>query len=321
MSSTDKPKPAVDTSKFSTSGELREYTIRPLLWEELPLTKELRLEIGFVTGTHHLETFWKTDPGSIFGAITDDGELYGVCAVPFVGLDMAYLALLGVAAKWRRRGIGKRLLDESLRHVGTQNIYLHCLPSQRRRQQRRRVEAAVVAKYAVAEGDKHNLQLYSRELKSLGPGKPNVSALVQSVPGVVVEAVGEETLPMVVRYDERVFGCPRQKFVELSLAEADVRTAVARRGSKRVCGYGFSSGDIYGNRIVRGIFADSEDIAEALMASVLQDAPLVTVVVQMRDAEEAYFEKKIGLKRCSDIKTLFRWPFRDADFTKIYALG
>ncbi|KAH7965310.1 hypothetical protein HPB49_006051 [Dermacentor silvarum] len=128
MSGTDDPVPG--TSKPSTSTDLREYTIRPLLWEELPLTKELRLEIGFVTGTHHLETLWKTDPGSIYGAITDDGELYGVCAVPFIGVDMAYLALLGVVAKWRRRGIGKRLLDESLRHVGSQNVYLHCLPSQ-----------------------------------------------------------------------------------------------------------------------------------------------------------------------------------------------
>ncbi|XP_050043531.1 uncharacterized protein [Dermacentor andersoni] len=304
MSSPNDPHPVASTSKSSTSTGPREYTIRPLLWEELPLTKELRLEIGFVTGTHHLETLWKTDPGSIYGAITDDGELYGVCAVPFVGTDMAYLALLGVVAKWRRQGIGKRLLDEALRHVGSQNMYLHCLPSQVR-----------------LFRDKHNFQMYARELKSLGPGKPNVSALVQTVPGIVVEAVGEETLPMVVRYDERVFGCSRQKFVELSLAEVDAHTAVARRGSKTVCGYGFSTGDIYGNRIVRGIFADSEDIAEALLASVLQDAQCVTAIVKMLDAEEVYFERKIGLKRCSDIKTLFRWPFRGGDFTKIYAIG
>ncbi|XP_065285948.1 uncharacterized protein [Dermacentor albipictus] len=303
MSSANDPEPVASTSKSSASTGPREYTIRPLLWEELPLTKELRREIGFVTGTHHLETLWKTDPGSIYGAITDDGELYGVCAVPFVGTDMAYLALLGVVAKWRRRGIGKRLLDESLRHVGSQNIYLHCLPSQVR-----------------LFRDKHNFQMYARELRSLGPGKPNVSALVQTVPGIVVEAVGEETLPMVVRYDERVFGCSRQKFVELCLAEADVHTAVARRGAKTVCGYGFSTGDIYGKRIVRGIFADSEEIAEALLASVLQDAPCVTAVVKMRDAEEVYFEK-IGLKRCSDIKTLFRWPFRGGDFMKIYAIS
>lgn len=305
MASADEPASAQGPSRQSTSGaDLREYTIRPLLWEELPLTKELRLEIGFVTGTHHLETLWKTDPGSIYGAITDDGELYGVCAVPFVGTDMAYLALLGVVAKWRRRGIGKRLLDDSLQHVGSQNMFLHCLPTQVR-----------------LFRDKHNLQLYGRELRSLGPGKPNLSALVQSVLGVKVEAVGEETLPMVVRYDERVFGCCRQKYVELSLAEADVCAAVARRGSKRVCGYGFSSGDIYGNRIVRGIFADSEEIAEALMAYVLQDASVATVIVHMKDAEEAYFEKNIGLKRSSDIKTLFRWPFRGGDFTKIYAIG
>ncbi|KAL3245472.1 hypothetical protein MRX96_046924 [Rhipicephalus microplus] len=215
---------------------------------------------------------------------------------------MAYLALLGVVAKWRRRGIGKRLLEESLRHVGTQNMFLHCLPTQVR-----------------LFRDKHNLQLYGRELKSLGPGKPNVSELVRTVLGVKVEVVGKETLPMVVGYDERVFGCSRQKYVELALAEADVCAAVARRGSTRVCGYGFSSGDIYGNRIVRGIFADSEEIAEALMAYVLQDATVATVIVHMKDAEETYFEKKIGLKRSSDIKTLFRWPFRGGDFTRIYA--
>ncbi|KAL3214052.1 hypothetical protein MRX96_035027 [Rhipicephalus microplus] len=303
MASVDEPPSAQDHNKPSTSGtDLREYTIRPLLWEELPLTKELRLEIGFVTGTHHLETLWKTDPGSVYGAITDDGELYGVCAVPFVGVDMAYLALLGVVAKWRRRGIGKRLLEESLRHVGTQNMFLHCLPTQVR-----------------LFRDKHNLQLYGRELKSLGPGKPNVSELVRTVLGVKVEAVGEETLPMVVGYDERVFGCSRQKYVELALAEADVCAAVARRGSRRVCGYGFSSGDVYGNRVVRGIFADSEEIAEALMAYVLQDATVATVIVHMKDSEDTYFEKKIGLKRSSDIKTLFRWPFRGGDFTRIYA--
>ncbi|XP_077512268.1 uncharacterized protein LOC144123290 [Amblyomma americanum] len=291
-----------DTGRAMSSTDLKEYTIRPLLWEELPLTKELRLEIGFIIGTHQLETLWKVDPGSIFGAITDSGELYGVCAVPFVGTDMAYLALLGVTARWRRRGIGKRLLDAAMDHVGTHNIYLHCLPAQ-----------------VPLFRDRHKLQVYIREFRCLGPGEPKTSELLQSVAGVDVESISKEMLPLVVAYDERVLGCCRQKLLELETAEPDACTALARRGAKRVCGYGFATSDIYGGRIVRGIFADSEDVAEALLAHLLRDASRVIIFVQMRDTEDAYFEKKLGLKVSSTIKTLFRWPSRNGDFTKIYA--
>lgn len=285
-----------------SNTDIRQYTIRPLLWEELPLTKDLRLEIGFVIGTHQLETLWKTDPGSIYGAITDDGELYGVCAIPFVGTDLAQLALLGVVAKCRRQGMGRKLLKTAMEHVGTHNLYLHCLPAQ-------------VAMFK--EGN--SLQLYTRELKSLGPGVPQLRKLVQTLPEVEVVPVNEKLMPLVVRYDERVHGSCRQKLLELALTEHGAETAVACRGSKTVLGYGFMTTSIYNNHVVRGICADSEEIAELILGFLARDAPTITVFVHMRDNEEACFEKKIGLKVCATIKTLFRWPMRDADFSKIYA--
>lgn len=58
------------------------------------------------------------------------GELYGICAIPFVGTDMAYLCILGVTAEFRRQGIGKRLMQAAMNHVGDHNVYLHCLPDQ-----------------------------------------------------------------------------------------------------------------------------------------------------------------------------------------------
>ncbi|XP_077554573.1 uncharacterized protein LOC144169347 [Haemaphysalis longicornis] len=285
-----------------SNTDIKQYTIRPLLWEELPLTKELRLEIGFVIGTHQLETLWKTDPGSVYGAITDDGELYGVCAIPFVGTDLAQLALLGVVNKCRHQGMGKELLKIALDHVGTHNLYLHCLPAQ-------------VPMFK--EGN--NLQLYTREIKSLGPGVPKLANLVRTLPEIEVVPVSEKLMPLVVRYDERVHGSCRQKLLELALKEPDVETAVACRGSKSVLGYGFMTTSIYGNHVVRGICADSEEIAELILGSLARDAPTLTILVHMRDNEEAYFEKKIGLEVSTTIKTLFRWPSRDADFSKIYA--
>lgn len=285
-----------------SNTDIKQYTIRPLLWEELPLTKDLRLEIGFVIGTRQLETLWKTDPGSIYGAITDDGELYGVCAIPFVGTDVAKLALLGVVAKCRRQGMGKKLINTAMEHVGTHNLYLHCLPAQMQMFKER-----------------CNLQQYFRAIKSLGPGVPQLAKLVKTLPGVEVVPVSETLIPLVVRYDEQVFGCCRQKFLELALTEADAETAVARKGSKSVVGYGFMTTSIYGNHVVRGICAESEEIAELILASLARDAPKLTIFAQMRDSEETYFEKKIGLKVSATINTLFRWPMRDANFSKIYA--
>lgn len=285
-----------------SNTDIKQYTIRPLLWEELPLTKDLRLEIGFVIGTRQLETLWKTDPGSVFGAITDDGELYGVCAIPFVGTDVAQLVLLGVVAKCRRQGMGKKLLKTSMEHVGTHNLYLHCLPAQ-------------VQMFR----ERCNVQLYFREIKSLGPGVPQVAKLVKMLPGIEVVPVSETLMPLVVRYDEHVHGCRRQKFLELALKEADAETAVACKGSKTVVGYGFMTTSIYDSHVVRGICADSEEIAELILSSLASEAPKLTIFTQMRDSEETYFEKKIGLKVSATIKTLFRWPIQDANFSKIYA--
>ncbi|KAG0423693.1 hypothetical protein HPB47_000538, partial [Ixodes persulcatus] len=182
-----------------TSTELKSYTVRPLLWEELPLTKPLRIENGVLMGTHELETCWKVDPGSIYGAITEDGELYGACAVPFVGTDIAYLCLMGVAAPYRRRGIATKLMETAMQHVGTHNIYTHCIPEQ-----------------VHFFRDRWNFQIYIRELKSLGPGVPKTSKLTQAVSGVQVQELTPQILPLVVKYDEFVFGACRKKFVETS---------------------------------------------------------------------------------------------------------
>ncbi|XP_040358580.2 uncharacterized protein LOC121047422 [Ixodes scapularis] len=288
-----------------TSTELKSYTVRPLLWEELPLTKPLRIENGVLMGTHQLETYWKVDPGSIYGAITEDGELYGACAVPFVGTDIAYLCLMGVAAPYRRRGIATKLMETAMQHVGTHNIYTHCIPEQ-----------------VHFFRDRWNFQIYIRELKSLGPGVPKTSKLTQAVSGVQVQELTPQILPLVVKYDEFVFGTCRKKFVETSTGERDARTVVACRGLSRVCGYAILTTTMTGHAVVRGIYADAEDIAELLLVNLLRDSPYsstITIIVQMRNSEELYFEQKIGLQRTNDFKTLFRWPMKNGDLTKVYA--
>ncbi|CAN7996898.1 unnamed protein product [Ixodes hexagonus] len=230
--------------------------------------------------------------------------LYGACAVPFVGTDIAYLCLLGVTAQYRKRGIGTKLMESAMQHVGTHNVFLHCTPEQ-----------------VHFFRDRWNFQLYIRELKSLGPGVPKTSKLAQAVPGVQAVELTPELLPLVVKYDEFVFGACRKKFVEASTSERDARTLVACRGPRRVCGYAFLTTNVTGHAIVRGIYADAEDIAELLLFSLLRDSPYsstVSMVVQMKNSEELYFEQKTDLKRTNDIKTLFRWPIKNGDLTKIY---
>lgn len=104
--------------------------------------------------------------------------------------------------------------------------------------------------------------------------------------------------------------------------EQDAKTAIACRGPSRVCGYGFLTTDLLGRTLIRAILADSDDIAEAVLSTLLRESThsgIITVLVQMKNSEEMYFEKKLGLSKATDIKTLFRWPIKNSDLTKVYA--
>ncbi|XP_064454826.1 uncharacterized protein LOC135366107 [Ornithodoros turicata] len=293
----------------ATKTAVGPFTVRPLLWEELSLLDPVRKDFGFVTGLHQLETLWKTDPGGIFGAITETGELFGACVAPVVGTDTHYLSMIAVLPQYRKCGIGKKLMESTMVYAEKRNVYLFCPPNQ-------------VPFYR----DKWKFQLYYRSLHVLTPGVPDVTQLKLVHSGVTINSFSADLLPLIIKYDESVFGVSRKKLVELELSEPEGTIAVATHNPLKVCGYGFITGDIYGRCIVRSVFADSQDIAELILGWLLRECSQVqttgvSIILRPSTEEDTYFQKKLKMTKAADLKCLFRWPLPQGDFTKIFVLS
>ncbi|GIY76144.1 n-acetyltransferase domain-containing protein [Caerostris darwini] len=108
-------------------GEMN-YTVRVMTKEDVPQTLDVWKATGMQGGTHCLYTWLEVDKEAFHIAVLDSGEVIGVCGAVIHTPNFAFVGIYAVLEKYRGYGIGKKVWDACMEHVGSRNAALNAVP-------------------------------------------------------------------------------------------------------------------------------------------------------------------------------------------------
>ncbi|XP_035215507.1 uncharacterized protein LOC118189073 [Stegodyphus dumicola] len=277
------------------ASQLPDYSIRPMEKEEIPEVLDIWRETKLSEGTHSLDTWFSYDPEGFYVAVTNDGEILGVCAGVLQNEDLAFIGLYVVKSSYQRKGIGKRIWDTVMERVGLRNAGVNPVPEQLANY-RDRAGFGVQTSWC-------SVVCVARDVLT--------SELCTNIPDVEIQVLkpGDDIIDEVTLYDADVYGFSRRNLVKLLCEEGDsITVAAIKVGERKVCGYGCIKENIKGNALVGPLYADETDIAELILYYLIKAFPLaesrgVTMTTidcnqsAMDMTEKAGFFKEPGIAR------------------------
>ena len=259
--------------------------IRLLRREEMPLTTALANAEGWNVGIGDEGAFFDADPEGSFAA-EENGEVIGCLLAGATGGSFGFIGRYLVRRDRRGRGIGMRLWQTGLAHLeaaGASSVGLNAALKMEKR-------------YAAAGFVRsHRNARYSD--KSPAPEVPPSGPVpLASIP---FEAIA--------RYDEAVFGFPREGFLRSWLAVPQSRGLALADGGK-LRGYGLLRPLRTGWK-VGPLFADSPEKAALLYEGLRAGLPAGTPVfleVPLVNAVAVSFAKERGMRLVFENVRMYR---------------
>lgn len=268
--------------------------IRKMKRDEAEFAIQMAAGEGWNPGIHDGEIFYETDPDGFFIAEID-GKPIGCASAVAYGDSFGFFGLYVVNPEFREKGIGTKLTEKSLEHLGNRNIGLD----------------------GVLENEKKYQELmkfrsYYSNLRFEGKGGGEVPDGLVKISDIQFESLLE--------YDREMFPAPRSTFLEKWTKQPDSYAFAAVEAGK-LKGYGVIRKCQSGYKI-GPLFADDPIIAEkiflALKASVPDEAIYLDVPEPNKKAME--IANKYGMTVMFKTIRMYSREEPDINLEKVYGV-
>ncbi len=242
--------------------EIQGLKIRKMRRDEAEFAIQMAACEGWNPGIHDGKIFYETDPEGFFVAEID-GKLIGCASAVVYDDSFGFFGLYVVKPEFRKKGIGMKLTEKSLEHLGNRNIGLD----------------------GVLENEKKYQELmkfksFYSNLRFEGRGGGEFPDGLVKISDVLFKSLLE--------YDREMFPAPRSTFLEKWIKQPDSYAFAAVKEGK-LKGYGVIRKCQNGYKI-GPLFADDPIIAEkiflALKASIPDEAVYIDVPEPNKNAME-----------------------------------
>ncbi|AKB81329.1 GCN5-related N-acetyltransferase [Methanosarcina barkeri 3] len=242
--------------------EIKRLKIRKMKRDETEFAIQMAAGEGWNPGIHDREIFYDTDPDGFFIAEVDEKPVGCVSAVAYDD-SFGFFGFYVVKPEFRKKGIGTKLTEKSLEHLGNRNIGLD----------------------GVLENEKKYQELmkfksFYSNLRFEGRGGGEVPDGLAKISDVPFESLLE--------YDREMFPAPRPAFLKNWIKQPDSYAFAAVEAGKlkgygviRKCQNGYKIGPLFADDSIT-----AEKIFLALKASVPDEAIYLDVPEPNKKAME-----------------------------------
>ncbi|XP_054706277.1 uncharacterized protein LOC129216146 [Uloborus diversus] len=289
-----------------------EYKVRLMQKEDIPQALDIWRETGNQEGTDRLYTWLEVDPEGFYVAVTDAGEILGVCSAVIHHEDLVFVGLYSVRKKYRKQGIGSKIWSACMDHIGSRNAALNSVPDRWKMYRDSSGFPLLENEWLSAE----YLQTEGIQMNQLSESVP---------PGIEIEPYTKSHLPLMLDYDRNLIGYGRELAVKLTCEEKDSYTFVALKDGACV-GYGVIKMSCQGAGHVGPLYADDPSIAEAMLTELVHafraqwpeargfGATTISINAKAREMYE-----RLGCPLVEECHRLYRKQALKVDTNKVFA--
>ncbi|MDL2405309.1 GNAT family N-acetyltransferase [Rhizobium calliandrae] len=274
------------------------FAVRAMRAGELELALEWARQEGWNPGVDDALAFWEADPSGFFiGAI---GEVpVGCISVVRYGESFAFLGLFIVHPEFRGQGYGKTLWNKGVAFAGNRTIGLDGVATQQEYYRRNGFE---VAYRTVRYG-----------------GIPEMSDVDEG--GIDVGPVKQDKLEGLLRYDAGIFPGLRYSFLTAWCNAPEKRKSFIVGSGRKIRGYGTIRRCFEGYKI-GPLFANSADVASALLAKLLPEAKgrPVYLDVPAENAAAIRLAETFGLSPVFETARMYRGEAPEMPLGRVFAV-
>ena len=237
------------------------YDIRVMRRADLEIALDWARAEGWNPGLDDAAAFHAADPTGFLMGFVDGSPASSISVVKY-SEGFAFLGLYIVLPKHRGKGLGKAIWDAGLRSAGNRTIGLDGVVAQ----QENYVRSGFGLAYRSARWS----------------GRLNGRLAIRSM----VRPVGPEDLETIAAYDRRIFPAERPAFLRAWLDSSSSRQSEAFFDERGLRGYGSIRRCVEGWKI-GPLFADTPEIAEALVATLVTPAASDPIAIDIPEPNAA----------------------------------
>lgn len=267
------------------SQKMEELKIRKMSREEAEFAVEMAAAEGWNPGIHDGKLFYEADPEGFFIAEIAGRPIGCASAVAYDDF-FGFLGFYVVKPEFRRTGIGMRLTQKCLEHLGERNIGLDGVVENEKKYQK-------IMKFK---------SFYSN-LRFEGRGEGEVPDGLVKITAVLFEDLLE--------YDRRMFPAPRSNFLKKWIKQPD-SYGFAKFEAEKLRGYGVIRKCRKGYKI-GPLFADDQSTAEKIFQALKASVPGETIYLDVPEPNKKAMEiaEKYGMTIM--FKTIRMYSLREPD--------
>ncbi|WP_170383222.1 GNAT family N-acetyltransferase [Ruegeria atlantica] len=280
---------------------MSDYVIRPLTADELQQAVDWAGREGWNPGHHDTACFHNTDSDGFWGGFLD-GEMIASISVVHYNDTFAFLGFYIVHPEFRGAGHGLKLWQHALSNCSAHNVGLDGVVDQQ-----------------------HN---YRKSGFAFAYNNYRFTGTIADIQRALKPSIGVETLTQasdaLVAYDRQLFPTPRDTFLQGWIsAPTHVSRVYSEDGeikgyaTLRPCQTGYKVGPL---------FADRADIAETLLASLLEALPAdhsaQEVFIDIPQPNQAAFDlaAKLGLEKVFETARMYSSHQPDIELNRIFGV-
>jgi GNAT superfamily N-acetyltransferase len=244
------------------SEQIKDLKIRKMSREEAEFAVEMAAAEGWNPGIHDGELFYEADHEGFFIAELE-GKPVGCASAVAYDNDFGFLGLFVVKPEFQKKGIGMKLTEKCLEHLGDRNIGLDGVVENEKKYQK-------VMKFRSSYS---NLRFEGR-----GGGE---------IPDGLIR-ISEVPFEKLLDYDREMFPAPRSRFLEKWVNQPD-SYAFAALEAGNLEGYGVIRKCRVGYKI-GPLFADDQDTAEKIFRALRASVPEETIYLDVPEPNKKAME-------------------------------
>lgn len=274
--------------------EIKRLKIRKMKRDEAEFAIQMAAGEGWNPGIHDREIFYDTDPDGFFIAEVDEKPVGCVSAVAYDD-SFGFFGFYVVKPEFRKKGIGTKLTEKSLEHLGNRNIGLDgVLENEKKYQELMKFKSFY-----------SNLRFEGR-----GGGEvPNGLVKISDVP-----------FESLLKYDREMFPAPRPVFLEKWIKQPDSYAFAAVEAGK-LKGYGVIRKCQNGYKI-GPLFADDPIMAEKIFLALKASVPDETIYLDVPEPNKKAMEIAKKYEMTVMFKTIRMYSREEPDINleKVYGV-
>ncbi len=274
--------------------KIENLKIRKMSREEAEFAIEMATAEGWNPGIHDGELFYEADPEGFFIAELD-GKPVGCASAVAYSNDFGFFGLYVVKPEFQKKGVGMKLTEKCLEHLGDRNIGLDGVVENERKYHK-------VMKFKSS---------YSNLRYEGQGGGETPDGLVK---------ISEVPFEKLLEYDRRMFPAPRPSFLKKWVNQPDSYAfAVLETGDLK--GYGVIRKCHMGYKI-GPLFADDQSMAEKIFRALRASVPEETIYLDVPEPNKKAIEiaKKYHMNVMFRTIRMYSRKEPDIELDKIYGV-